>query len=191
MNQRADDPVGRQIDFSEGETMRTRTSIAISSCMAVVVMALLLPSVHPPQVMADSYSSHRVQAFGYILDNPTLAIAGAGITTSPTSTTGVTSARVEWVFGTVTGSYTGCTVQAKTSIDGTRFMTLGSPVSLTVATNALNAWDIYQQAAVATGVTTTAVSSSAAAGFGQLSEFTFACSGYGTSAPVAITAIYK
>ena len=171
--------------------MRTRTSIAISVCVTVAAMALLIPSLHPPDVMADSYSSHRVQAFGYILDNPTLSIAGSGITTSPTSTTGASSARVAWVFGTVTGSYTGCTVQTKTSIDGTRYLALGTPVAVNVATNAVNAWDIYQQAPVATGVTTTAVSSSSAAGFGQLSTFVFACSSYGTAAPVAITAIYK
>ena len=109
----------------------------------------------------------------------------------PTSTTGATTAHLTWVFGTVSGTYTGCTVQAKTSFDGVNFLNLGSAASVTVTTNAVNAWDIYQQAPVTTGVTTTAVSSSAAAGFGQLSKYTFACSAYGTSAPVTITAIYK
>ena len=32
---------------------------------------------HPPQVLADSYSSHRFPAFSCILDNPVLTIAGA------------------------------------------------------------------------------------------------------------------
>ena len=71
------------------------------------------------------------------------------------------------------------------------FLNLGSAAAVTVTTNAVNAWDIYQQAPVTTGVTTTAVSSTAAAGFGQLTEYTFACSAYGTSAPVTITGIYK
>ena len=130
-------------------------------------------------------------AFSYILDNPVLSIAGATTTTSPTSTTGATTAHLTWVFGTVSGTYTGCTVQAKTSFDGVNLLNLGSAAAVTVTTNAINAWDIYQQAPVTTGVTTTTVSSTAAAGFGQLTEYTFACSAYGTSAPVTITAIYK
>jgi hypothetical protein len=102
-------------------------------------------TLRPPEVMADSYSSHRFPAIGYILDNPVLTIAGASITTSPTSVTGSTTAHVAWVFGTVTGSYSGCTVQAKTSFDGVNFLNLGSAASVTVATSAVNAWDIYQR----------------------------------------------
>ena len=142
------------------------------------------------RVSADSYSSHRFPAFGYILDNPILTIADATVTTSPTPTIGATTAHVIWVFGTVTGTYTGCTVQAKTSFDGANWLNLGSAASLTVTSNTVNAWDIYQQAPVTTGVTTTTVSSTAAAGFGQWNEYIFACSAYGTSAPVTITAIY-
>jgi hypothetical protein len=155
------------------------------------VVLLGLPCLRVPQVSADAYSAHRFPAFGYILDNPILAIAGASTTTSPTSTTGATTAHVTWVFGTVSGTYTGCTVQAKTSFDGVNFLTLGSAASVTVSSNAVNAWDIYQQAPVTTGVTVTAVSSSAAAGFGQWSEYAFACTAYGTSAPVTISVIYK
>ena len=172
--------------------MRTvRNSLFVSLCIAATLVLLALPSVRPPQVMADSYSAHRFPAFGYIVDNPLLTIAGATITTNPTSTTGATSAHVTWVFGTISGSYTGCTVQAKTSFDGVNWLTLGSAAAVSVTSNAVNAWDIYQQAPVTTGVTTTAVSSSAAAGFGQYVEYTFACSAYGTSAPVTITAIYR
>ena len=172
--------------------MRTlRNCFVFSLLIAVIVVLLATFSLRPPEVMADAYSSHRFPTFGYILDNPLLTIAGAGIPTNPTSTTGSTTAHVTWVFGTVSGTYTGCTVQAKTSFDGVNFLNLGGAASVTVSTNAVNAWDIYQQAPVTTGVTTTAVSSSAAAGFGQLSEYTFACSAYGTSAPVTITAIYK
>jgi hypothetical protein len=168
-----------------------RNSLFISLCIAVVIVLLAVPNLPPPQVMADSYSSHRFPAFGYILDNPILTIAGATTTTSPTSTTGSTTAHLTWVFGTVAGTYTSCTVQAKTSFDGVNWLTLGSAAAVAVTSNAVNAWDIYQQAPVTSGVTTTTVSSSAAAGFGQLSEYTFACSAYGTSAPVTITAIYK
>jgi hypothetical protein len=172
--------------------MRTlRNSLVISLGIAVVLVLLALAAPRPPRVSADPYSSHRFPAFGYILDNPILTIAGATITTSPTSTTGATTAHLTWVFGTVAGTYAGCTVQAKTSFDGVNFLNLGSAASVTVASNAVNAWDIYQQAPVTTGVTTTTVSSSAAAGFGQSSEYTFACSSYGTSAPVTITGIYK
>ncbi|MGD1100922.1 MAG: hypothetical protein ABSA59_02555, partial [Terriglobia bacterium] len=157
----------------------------------VAIVLLAVANLRLPQVSADSYSSHRFPAFGYILDNPILTIAGATTTTNPTSTTGATTVHVTWVFGTVSGTYTGCTVQAKTSFDGANWLTLGSAAAVTVTSNAVNAWDIYQQAPVTSGVTITAVSNSAAAGFGQLSEYTFACSAYGTSAPVTITAIYK
>ena len=172
--------------------MRTlRNTFLLSFFAAVVIVLLALSNLRLPQVSADSYSSHRFPAFSYILDNPLLTIAGAAITTNPTSTTGATTAHLTWVFGTVAGSYSICTVQAKTSFDGANFLTLGGAATVTVATNAINAWDIYQQAPVTTGVTTTTVSNSAAAGFGQLSEYTFACSAYGASAPVTITAIYK
>jgi hypothetical protein len=168
-----------------------RNCFVLSFCAAVVVVLLALSSLRPPLVSADAYSSHRMPAFGYILDNPLLTISGATVTTNPTSTTGATTAHITWVFGTVAGTYSTCTVQAKTSFDGVNFLNLGSAAAVSVATNAINAWDIYQQAPVTTGVTTTTVSSSAAAGFGQWSEYTLACSAYGTSAPVTITVIYK
>ncbi|MFZ0961664.1 MAG: hypothetical protein WAO35_12225 [Terriglobia bacterium] len=168
-----------------------RNVFLISFCAAVVLVLLALASMSPPQVSADAHSSHRFPAFSYILDNPLLTIAGATVTTSPTPITGATTAHVTWVFGTVSGTYTGCTVQAKTSFDGVNFLNLGSAAAVTVTSNAVNAWDIYQQAPVTTGVTTTTVSGTVAAGFGQLNEYTFACSAYGSSAPVTITAIYK
>jgi len=175
-----------------GDYMKTlRNCFVFSLLIAVIVVLLATFSLRPPEVLADAYSSHRFPAFGYILDNPLLAIAGATTTTNPTSTTGATTAHVAWVFGAVSGTYSGCTAQAKTSFDGVNFLNLGSPASVTVTSNAVNAWDIYQQAPVTTGPTTTAVSNSAAAGFGQWSEYTFACTSYGSSAPVAITAIYK
>ncbi len=166
-------------------------ALFVSLCIAIVTLMVATFSLRLPQVHADPHSSHRFPAVGYILDNPTLTIAGAAITSSATSTTGSTAAHVTWVFGTISGTYTGCTVQAKTSYDGTNFLNLGSAAAVTVTSNTINAWDIYQQAPVTTGVTTTAVSSTAAPGFGQLTEYTFACSAYGTSAPVTITVIYK
>ena len=172
--------------------MRTlRNSLVISLGIAVIAVLLAVLSLRPPEVMADSYSSRHFPPVGYILDNPVLTIAGASMTTNPTSVTGSTTAHVTWVFGTVSGTYTSCTVQAKTSFDGVNFLNLGSAAAVAVTTNAVNAWDIYQQAPVTTGVTTTTVSSTAAAGFGQLIEYAFACSAYGTGAPVTITAIYK
>ena len=114
----------------------------------------------------------------------------ASITTSSTSTTGATSAQIQWKFGTVSGSYGTCTVQAYTTYDGTNYLTLGSAVSVTVTSTTLNAWTLLAQAPT-TSVTSSAVSSSAALGFGQATEYTLACSSYGTQAPVAISVIYK
>ena len=168
-----------------------RNSLLFSLGLAVVMVVTAMISLHPPEVSADAYSSHRFPAFGYILDNPVLTIAGASISTNPTSSSGATTAHVTWVFGTVAGTYSGCTVQAKTSYDGVNFLSLGSAASVSVSSSAVNAWDIYQQAPTTSGVTTTSVSGTAAPGFGQYVEYTFACSSYGTSAPVTISAIYK
>ena len=166
-------------------------SLFVSLCIAILAVLLATFSLRLPQVNADPYNARHFPAIGYTLDNPIITIAGATITSTPTGTTGAATAHVTWVFGTVLGTYTGCTVQAKTSFDGANFLNLGSAAALTVTSNTVNAWDIYQQAPVTSGVTITAVSNSAAAGFGQLSEYTFACSAYGTSAPVTITAIYR
>jgi hypothetical protein len=163
--------------------------LSLLTALAVVLLAPML--TQPPRVSADAYSAHRFPAFGHILDTPTISIAGATATTGASSTAGATTAHITWVFGTVSGTYTACTVQAKTSFDGVNWLTLGSAASVTVTTGAVNAWDIYQQAPVSSGVTTTTVSSSAAAGFGQLTEYTFACSAYGSGAPVTISVIYK
>jgi hypothetical protein len=81
-------------------------------------------------------------------------------------------------------------VQAKTSYDGTNYLNLGSAVTVTTTSGAVNAWTIIEE--LGTGsVTTSAVSSTAALGFGQLTEFTFGCSSYGTAAPVSINVIYR
>ncbi len=165
-------------------------NLAMLGALATAIFVALV-GVRPPRVSADAYTSHRFPPFGYILDNPAVSLGGATATTGATATSGATTAHVSWVFGTVSGTYSTCTVQAKTSYDGTNYLNLGSAASVTVTTGAINTWDIYQQASVTTGVTTTAPSSTAAVGFGQLTKYTFACSGtYGTTAPTTVTVIY-
>ena len=128
---------------------------------------------------------------GVIVDTPAIAIASATTDTTATPTTSAHEAQIQWTFGTVTGSYSTCTVQAKTSYDGTNYLTLGAASSVTVSSNAVNAWTIIEQLGT-TSVTTSSVSSTAALGFGQLTKYTFACSGgYGTSAPVTVSVIYR
>jgi hypothetical protein len=127
---------------------------------------------------------------GVITDTPTISIAGAAATSTATPTTSAHEAQVQWAFGTVAGSYGSCTVQAKTSYDGVNYLNLGSAVAVTVANNTLNAWTLIEQ--LGTGsVTSSAASSTSALGFGQLTEFVFSCSTYGTSAPVNINVIYR
>jgi hypothetical protein len=152
----------------------------------IVILSLLLAGV------LTWLGAARVSTIlvSYILDNPTITIAGASATTTATPTTTAHEAQVRWTFGTVTGTYTTCTVQAKTSFDGTNYLTLGGTASVTVTSNTVNAWSIVAQAPTTT-VTTGAVSPTAALGFGQLTQYTFSCSAYGTSAPVTITTLYR
>lgn len=130
----------------------------------------------------------------YVVDNPTITIAGATADTTATPTTTEHEAHIVWTFRTVSGTYSSCTAQAKTTYDGTNFLTLGAAESITVTSNQVNAWDIIQvpptTSAAPTIVLSTA-SATAALAFGQQTKFTFACSSYGTSAPATITAIYK
>jgi hypothetical protein len=142
-------------------------------------------------------ASAKVHSEGsaWVVDNPTITIAGATATTSASPSIGSHEAHVQWTFGTVAGSYTTCTVQAKTTYDGSTWLTLGSAESITVTSSTVNAWDIYQvspSTSAAPTMVLDTVSASAALAFGQLTQFVFACSGaYGTSAPVTITAIYR
>lgn len=167
-----------------------RNVLVLSVCFAALFLLPRWWGNAPMEVSAASTSA-RFPIFGYILDNPTVTIAGAGVTTSVTSVSGVASAQLSWSFGTVGGSYSGCTVQANTSVDGVNWYTLGSAVSVSVSTNAVNAWTILAQGPTSSGVTTTTPSGSAATGFGEQISYTLACSGYGTRAPVTIKAIYK
>jgi hypothetical protein len=152
------------------------------------------PLVHaagPAAYGAGAGTNVQPRPTGAVTDTPAITIAGATADTTSTPTTTAHEAQIQWAFGTVTGTYTTCTAQAKTSYDGSTWLTLGSAVSLTVTTGAVNAWTILEQTPT-TSVTTSAVSSTAALGFGQATKFTFACSGgYGTSAPVSISVIYQ
>jgi len=168
-----------------------RTSLLLFSCVAVGVVLLGLAAMRPPQASAQFATDTRMPPFGFVTGSPTISITTGSATSAYQSTTGATTAHVQWVFGTVAGSYSSCTVQAKTSFDGVNWLTLGSAAAVTATSNTINAWDIYQQAPSTSGVTTTTPSSSAAVGFGAWTEYTFACSAYGTSAPVAISVIYK
>ncbi len=169
---------------------KEKITFVISICVAVILTLVLPALLAPPPVNAQFAGDKRMPAFGFITANPTISITTASATSAYNPTTGVTTAHVQWVFGTVTGTYTGCTIQAKTSYDGTNWLSLGSAAALTVTTGTLTAWDIYQQAPSATSVTVT-TPSSAAMGFGAYTEYVFACSAYGTSAPVTATMIYK
>ncbi len=131
---------------------------------------------------------------GYVVDNPTITIAGVTVDTTETPTTNAHEAQVQWKFGTISGTYTTCTAQAKTSYDGTNYLLFGTTVALTMTTNATTAWTLIAQGPNGStpAVTTSSPSGTVALGFGQLTKFTFACSGaYGTSAPVTVTVIYR
>jgi hypothetical protein len=128
--------------------------------------------------------------FSFVIDSPTIAIAAATADTTSSPTSFAHEAQIQWAFGTVTGTYATCTVQLKTSYDGTNYLTLGTAVSVTVASSTANAWTVIEQLGT-TSVTSSTASSAAALGFGQLTKATFACTTYGTSAPVSITVIYR
>jgi hypothetical protein len=158
--------------------------------LAVVVLCVFAP-LRLDRVLADAYSYLRHPVFQAITDNPTISIGGVTVDSGVTPTAGAHRAEIQWAFGTVSGTYSSCTVQAKTSLDGSNWLTLGSAASLTVSSNALNAWSVIEQLGT-TSVTTSSPSSTAALSFGAQTKYTFACSGgYGTNAPVTISVLYK
>jgi len=173
------------------EKKKQSIAFVLSICVAVLLTLALPALFEPPQVSAQFSGETRLPAFGYITGSPAITIASATATSAYQGTTGSTTAHVQWAFGTVSGTYTGCTAQAKTSFDGTNWLTLGSAAALTVTSGAVNAWDIYQQAPATTGVTVTTPSGTAAVGFGAYTEYVFACTAYGTSAPLTVSVIYK
>jgi hypothetical protein len=163
----------------------------IISAGIAVLLALsafcFLPSNFPG---APAPTNVQPRPTGVVVDAPAITIAGTAATTTATPTSAAHEAQIQWNFGAVSGTYSSCAVQLKTSFDGTNWLTLGSAASVTVTSNTLNAWTVIEQLGT-TSVTTSSVSSSAALGFGQLTEFSFSCSSYGTSAPVSISVIYR
>lgn len=150
---------------------------------AVVLFCLVFTGMAKPQNPAV------IRDTGVVVDTPTVTIAGVTVDTTPTASASAHSVIVQFKFGTVVGSYSACTVQAKTSIDGgASYLTLSTAASITATTGTANTWMVTDKGP-ASGNTSTP-STSASIGFGQLTKFTFACSGYGTSAPVTVTTIY-
>jgi hypothetical protein len=156
---------------------------------AVVFFCSLFPVPYSLNA-APAPANVQPRPTGVIVDTPTITIAGASAATTATPTSSAHEAQVLWNFGTVTGTYSSCTVQAQTSYDGANYLTLGSTAPVTVTSNTLNAWTVIEQLGT-TSVTTSSVSPTVALGFGQLTRWAFACSSYGTSAPVTITVIYR
>lgn len=151
---------------------------------AALLCALALP--HPASAQVDSNTPPHVT-----YSQPAITIAGGTADTLPSTSVIAREAHVFWQFGTVVGTYTFCTVQAKTTYDGTNYLTLGSAVSVTATTGTGTAWSLFAQNGT-TGVTTSTPSTTVALSFGVKTKFTFACSGaYGTSAPVTVSVIYR
>jgi len=179
----------------EGGTMNNRIheqrvliGVSLIAC-ALLAAYCLLPTVHSVKA-APGPLNVQPRPVGVVTDTPAISITTAATNTSATPTTSAREAQIQWAFGTVSGTYSNCTVQAKTTYDGTNYLTLGSAVSVTASSGAVNAWTLIEE--LGTGsVTASAVSSTAALGFGQLTMFSFACSGYGASAPVTVSVIYR
>lgn len=110
----------------------------------------------------------------------TVNMTTATVDSADFGTTGVHQVGIQWKFGTVAGSYTTCTVQAKTTFDGTNYYTLGSAVTVTVTTGTNNIWTLIAPL-------NTTVSATAANSFGYRTKLTIACSAYGTSAPATVS----
>jgi hypothetical protein len=168
-----------------------RSSLAMP-LMAALILLLAAYCVLPAAYLVKAAPAANVQPrpVGVVTDTPGITIASAAATTSATPTTSAHEAQVLWSFGTVSGTYTSCAVQAKTSYDGVNYLSFGSPVTVTATTGTLNAWTLIEQLGT-NSVTTSTASSTAALGFGQVTEFTFSCSSYGTAAPVSINVIYR
>ena len=165
---------------------------ALAVFALVLAAYWLLPTADPVKAAPAGSGGANVQqrAVGVVTDTPAITITTTAATSSATPTTSAHEAQIQWLFGTVSGSYSGCTAQAKTSYDGVNFLTFGAPVAVTASTGTLNAWTLVEELG-GNSVTTSAVSSSAALGLGQLTQFTFSCTSYGASAPVSVSVIYR
>lgn len=164
-----------------------RPEISLAALAACVLVAISIV----PRSRAASATNVQPRPTGVVVDTPTITIADSTATTTATPTTSAHEAQIIWKFGTVSGSYGTCTVQAETTFDGATWLTLGSAASVAVTSSTVNAWTILAEAPSSSGVTTGTVSSSAALGLGLETQYVFACSTYGTSAPVSISVIYR
>ena len=182
--------MNKRIQDSEFSNLQ-RSRIAVP-LMGTLVLLLAAYGALPTAYFVKAAPAANVQPrpVGAVTDTPAIAITNATATSGATPTTSAHEAQVQWSFGTVSGTYSSCTVQAKTSYDGTNYFTLGSPVTVTATTGAVNAWTLIEQLGT-NSVTTSAASSTAALGFGQATAFNFSCSSYGTAAPVNISVIYR
>jgi hypothetical protein len=151
--------------FSGDRKMRKYVGLLFGMFMAVTAFGQRAPVTSP--------------AVSALTSTPAITIGAGTADSADFPTTGMHQLDVELDLGTVTGSYTTCTMQAKTLLNGT-YYTIGSAASVTIASNTHPMWLV--QAPLATTVST-----SSANDFGGRTKFTFACSGaYGTSiaAPV-------
>jgi hypothetical protein len=176
--------------IQDSEFSNQQRSRAALPLLGTLVLLLAAYCVLPTAYFVKAAPAANVRPVGVVTDTPAIAITNATATTSATPTTSAHEAQVQWTFGTVSGTYSSCTVQAKTSYDGTNYLTLGSPVAVTATTGAVNAWTLIEQLGT-NSVTTSTASSTAALGFGQATAFNFSCSSYGTAAPVNISVIYR
>src|SRR5579859_7352690 len=108
-----------------------------------VVAGVLLLTLSPTAYLR---ASTTIKGESIIVDTPVLSLTTASADTTLTATTAAHEAMISIVFGTVSGTYTTCTAQLKTSLDNTNFLTLGSPQSITVTTGTVNVWTILAQA---------------------------------------------
>ena len=169
-----------------------RSGVALPLMGAVVLLLAsycVLPAAYYVKAAAPP-ANVQPRPVGVVTDTPAITITNGAATTTATPTTSSHEAQVLWTFGTVTGTYTSCSAQAKTSYDGVNFLSLGAPVTVTATSGTVNAWTVIEQLGT-NSVTTSTASSTAALGFGQVTEFAFSCSSYGTAAPVNISVIYR
>lgn len=146
-----------------------------------IPLALLVLALAATPLLAQT--TQTAIPLSVIRDVPTITITNAANNTTPTNTDGQHEALIQFKFGTVVGSYNTCTIQAYSAANGIDYLPLGSTKPITVTTGTLNQWTLTEPPS-------TTPSTSAAAGFGQKTYYRFACSSYGTSAPVTVNVTY-
>ena len=166
--------------------MQNRSSARKAAAVLAALSLLCLPVP-----LKSQQNPVRSSPVGSIADTPSITITTGAANTTYTPTTPAHEVQVQWKFGTVVGTYGTCTVQLQTSFDGTTWLTMGSAAAVTVTTGTVNAWTVQEALGTVTNVQTSTPSATVALGFGQITRGAFSCTTYGTSAPVAINALYK